>query len=415
MFRLIVCLVIVASVHAGDWPGWRGPTGDGISLDKNLPVEWGSNKNVKWKVALPAPGNSTPIVQGNKVFVTQAVGEERMLMCFDRRNGKLLWKKGVSHEKTDPSHKTNPHASGSPVTDGDRVIVSYASAGVHCYDLKGNKLWSRDLGEQAHIWGYGASPMIHGELVYLNFGPGERSFLMAMDKRTGKTVWQVDDQGGGFGNKVPGKSGREIWIGSWSTPIVRTVNGREELILTWPKRVVAFDPKNGEQLWQCKGLNQLVYTSPIYADGIVVAMGGYSGSALAVKAGGKGDVTETHRLWQKPKTPQRIGSAVIYKGHYYILNDRGIAQCFELKTGKEIWAERMRGEGKTSQNWSSLVLSGDKLYAANQGGDAFVFRASPKFELLATNSMREKTIGSMAVSNGEIFIRTHKNLWCIAK
>jgi outer membrane protein assembly factor BamB len=179
--------------------------------------------------------------------------------------------------------------------------------------------------------------------------------------------------------------------------------------------VVAFDPTNGDLLWQCKGLNPLVYTSPIYSEGIVLALGGYSGSALAVKAGGAGDVTETHRLWHKPKTPQRIGSAVIHGDHYYILNDKGVAQCFELKTGKEIWEERLRGKAKTSQNWSSLVLSEGKLFAVNQGGDAFVFRASPEFELLTTNALGEKVIGSMAVSDGDIFIRGHKNLWCIGK
>ena len=412
---LILGVAMPLSLEAANWPGWRGPTGDGISSEKGLPTKWGSNENVKWKVALPGPGNSTPIVFGGKVFLTQAVGEERLLTCFDRRTGKRLWQKEITHSPTDASHKTNPHSSSSPVTDGERVIASFSSAGIHCHDLNGKKLWSRDLGEQAHIWGYGASPMIHGNLVYVNFGPGERSFLVALDKRTGKTVWQADDPGGSFGNKTPGKSGRDIWVGSWSTPIVRKTNGREELIATWPRRVVAFDPTNGDLLWQCKGLNPLVYTSPIYSEGIVLALGGYSGSALAVKAGGAGDVTETHRLWHKPKTPQRIGSAVIHGDHYYILNDKGVAQCFELKTGKEIWEERLRGKAKTSQNWSSLVLSEGKLFAVNQGGDAFVFRASPEFELLTTNALGEKVIGSMAVSDGDIFIRGHKNLWCIGK
>ncbi len=421
LFLKFVCtaavLLFVGTVRADNWPQWRGPTGDGISTEKNLPMHWSTTENVKWKVPLPGPGNSTPIIWGNKVFLTQAVKDwpERLLMCFNRVDGKLLWKSGVEFSGKEDTHRTNPYCSASPVTDGERIIVSHASAGVFCYDLNGKKLWHRDLGTQAHIWGNGASPMIHGEICYLNFGPGERSFLIAMDKHTGKTLWQVDDPGGNAGKPVPGKSNRTIWTGSWSTPIVRTIHGREELIMSWPRRALAFNPNDGKVLWECRGLNPLIYTSPIFDDGIVVAMGGYGGAALAVKAGGSGDVTETHRLWHKPRVPQRIGSAVIHEGHYYILNDRGNAQCNELRTGKLVWDERLRGPGKTSQNWSSLVLSEGKLFAVNQAGDAFVFRASPEFELLATNSLDERTIGSMGVSNGEIFIRTYENLWCIAK
>jgi outer membrane protein assembly factor BamB len=406
--------LLAVTLCGGNWPAWRGPEGTGVASEKNLPLHWSTNENVRWHTALPERGNSTPIVWNDRVFLTQTRESRRTLMCFDRANGKLLWQEGPSFPEKEMSHDTNPQSSSSPVTDGERVIAWFGSAGLFCYDLKGKEIWHRDLGQQRHIWGYGSSPIIHGDLCILNFGPGPRTFLIAVEKRTGKTVWQVDEPGGDSGEDKPGES-KPTWIGSWSTPIIIKAAGREELVLSWPKRVVAFDPATGKEFWTCSGINPLAYTSPIYDEEkeIIVAMGGFGGMALAVKAGGSGDVTQTRRLWHHPKTKQRIGSGVIHGGYIYILNDPGVAECFELETGKLVWEERLKGPGSRSDNWSSMIVSDRKLYAINQGGDAFVLKASPKFEVLATNSMREPTIGSMAVSDGQIFIRTYKNLWCI--
>ena len=163
------------------------------------------------------------------------------------------------------------------------------------------------------------------------------------------------------------------------------------------------------------GLNPLIYTSPLYEDGLIVAMGGFRGTAMAVRAGGQGDVTGTHQLWTRPKEKQRIGSGVLVGGHVYILNEDGMAQCIEARKGKVVWEERLRGPGKNGKSWSSVVVAGDRLYAINQSGDAFILRASPKFELLPVNSLGEVTQSSMAFSDGEIFIRTYKSLWCIGK
>jgi outer membrane protein assembly factor BamB len=400
---------------AGNWPAWRGPEGTGVATENNVPLHWSTNENVRWRVSLPERGNSTPIVWGKRVFVTQAVGQRRTLMCFDRVNGKLLWQQGPTHAEKESTHETNPLGSSSPVTDGKRVIAWFGSAGLFCYDLEGKELWHRDLGPQRHVWGWGSSPILHDDLCVLNFGPGVPSFLLAVNKQTGHTVWQVNEPNADSGETKPGQD-KPAWVGSWSTPVVIKAGRREELILNWPKRVVAFEPKTGKELWTCSGLNPLAYTSSLYDTGenIVVAMGGFMGMSLAVKAGGDGDVTESRRLWHHPKTKQRIGSGVIHGGHIYILNDPGVAECFELKTGKLVWEERLKGPAAKSDNWSSLVLAADKLYAINQGGDAFVLRASPKFEVLATNSLGETTIASIAPSTGELFIRTHKALWCIS-
>jgi outer membrane protein assembly factor BamB len=415
---LIPLCFLALSLSADPWPAWRGPEGTGVCREKNLPLRWSTNENVRWKAPLPDRGNSTPIVWGQRVFLTQAIAREhrRTVMCLDRRDGKVLWQAGVNYTAQDPTHETNPECSASPVTDGERVIASFGSAGLYCYDLAGQELWHRDLGKQIHIWGNASSPILHGDRCILNFGPGERTFLIAVNKRTGETLWQVDEPGGHSGEEKAGEQ-KPPWIGSWSTPIVIKAGDQEELVLSWPKRVVAFEPKTGQELWTCAGINPLAYTSPLYdpGTGTVVAMGGFMGMSLAVKAGGRGDVTATHRLWHHPKTKQRIGSGVIHDGQIYILNDPGVAECFELQTGRLVWEERLKGPAPKSDSWSSMVLAGDRLYVINQGGDAFVLRASPKFELLATNSLGEMVRASLAPSEGELFIRTYHHLWCISE
>ena len=332
-------------------------------------------------------------------------------MCFNRDDGKLLWETGPSW-KEELTHDTNPQSSASAVTDGQRVIAFFGSAGLFCYDFNGKELWHRDLGEQRHIWGYGSSPVIHGETVYFNFGPGPRQTLYAIGKNTGNILWQKNEPGGKSGETKAGEKAE--WIGSWSTPVLINANGKDQLLLSWPERLVSYNPKMGAELWSCRGLNPLAYTSPLYADGIAVAMGGFGGKALAVKTDGMGDVTDTHRLWHHPKTKQRIGSGVIHEGHIYIHTDPGVAECINLKSGVTIWEERLKGPGASGVNWSSVMLADGNCYTINQSGDCFVFKASPKFGPVATNSLHEPSNSSIVPSEGQLFIRTHKALWCIA-
>jgi outer membrane protein assembly factor BamB len=409
---LTLALGFVAATQAADWPAWRGPHHDGTCDETGLPVKWSATEGIAWKAELPDRGNSTPVVVGDKLFITQCTEStgRRELWCFDKKTGKSLWKSGITYKEQEPTHGTNPHCSASPATDGERVIVSFASAGLYCYDMSGKEVWHRDLGPQHHIWGNGASPVIVGDVCYLNHGPGEHTTLYALDKKTGKTLWQNAEP-----IRPESSEGKAGFYGSWSDPVPAVIDSKAQLLMSWPYRVCSLDPQTGKEHWTCDGLNPLVYTSPLFSEGIVVSMGGYSGKALAVKAGGSGDVTETHRLWHHPKSPQRIASGVIHEGKIYILNDPGIAQCIDLKTGEQIWNERLKGPGPTGQNWSSLVLSEGNLYAVNQGGDAFVLKASPKFELVSTNPMGEKVIASIAVSDGHLFIRGHKHLFCVGK
>jgi outer membrane protein assembly factor BamB len=411
---LSLTLLLSSIALAADWPMWRGPHGDGTTAESGLPEKWSQTENVLWKTELPDRGNSTPVVWGDKVFITQAIEKagRRLLLCFDRKTGRQLWEAGTTYREPELTHGTNPYCAASPATDGKHIVVFFASAGVYCYDFEGREIWKRtDLGKQHHIWGNGTSPVIAGDRAFLNFGPGEKTTLFAFDLKTGKTLWQHDEPGGASGEGADKK-----WLGSWADPIFRQVGGRHELILSYPGRVAAFDPVAGREFRTCAGLNPLVYNSPLMtSDNIVVAFGGYGGMGLAVKAGGSGDVT-AKRLWHLPKVSQRIGSGVIHDGHHYILSDGGIAECRDLKTGEMVYTERLKGPGPSSQNWSSLVLSADgNCYAVNQGGDCFVFKARPTFELISTNSLGEKIIGSIAVSNGQLFIRGYKHLWCIGK
>ena len=409
-WSLVITVTFSTSTIAENWPGWRGPRGDGTCTEKGLPTTWSTTENVAWKIALPERGNSTPVVWGDRVFVTQAIEKEnrRTLMCFDRKEGKLLWQKGTEWKEKELTHGTNPYCASSAVTDGERVVAWFGSAGIFCYDNDGNELWKRDLGIQKHIWGYGASPVLHGDLCYLNFGPGERSFLIALNKKTGETVWNHDEPYNKEGTDEA-KSGNPDYTGSWSSPLFREVNGRNELLISFPFRVCGMDPATGKEFWTCTGTNALAYTSPLFADGIVVGMGGYNGMSIALKAGGSGDVTKEQRLWRHPKTKQRIGSGVIHNGHIYIHNDPGIAECFELATGKLIWEERFKG----GVNWSSVMLADNLCYTITQEGACNVFKASPKFELVATNLLGEQSNSSIVPSDGQLFIRTHQHLWCI--
>lgn len=406
---MVLALSGVLAARADNWPGWRGPTGMGHAPAADPPLTWRPAENVRWKAPLPDRGNASPVVWGAHIFLTQAVnnGARRGILCIDRQTGKQRWATYIDFADKEPTHGTNPFGSATCATDGERVIASLGSAGLLCLDFAGKELWRKDTGPQVHIWGNASSPVIHGDLVFLWVGPGERQVLVALDKKTGDEVWRHEEPGGQSGLE---KGDR--WVGSWSTPVIARIGGTEQLVLSVPKQVKGFDPKTGKELWHCDGLTDLVYTSPVVSkDGIVVAMSGYGGAALAVQAGGTGDITKD-RLWHHPRNPQRIGSPVIVGDHVYLVNEPGQASCFELKTGKDVWKqERLIGS-----TWGSLVHAGDRLYVTSRDGETAVLKADPKkMDVLARNKLPDQVYGSIATVDGELFIRGYKNLWCISK
>ncbi len=398
---------VCAWVASGaNWPSWRGPNQDGTTPETRFALNWNRDKNVKWRAALPEPGNASPIVWGDTVFVTQALrdGQERTLMAFDRTSGKLLWQKGVKYEGTDPHHKTNPHCSATPVTDGERVVASF-----------GKELWKADLGKQVHDWGQGSSPVLHGDQVFVYHGPGAFSTLYALDKKTGQIQWKVGlkeqhppERFDGFAGKNDGM------VGTFSTPLVVRAAGRDEIVLPVVNELRAFSPSSGELLWHADGMNPLVYASPTLGEGTLVAFGGFFGSGIFIKPGGKGDRTGERLFYERRLKKHTIGSPVVKGGYIYQSATDGFGQCFELATGKLVWEERLPTSGASGQTWGSMVLTGDRLYVVNQSGDTLVLKAAPKYELLASNPVGELSNSTLALSNGDIFLRTEAALYCIA-
>jgi outer membrane protein assembly factor BamB len=416
MIRIAAFVVLVTSIsalHADNWPAWRGPTGQGHSMEKDLPLTWDAKTNVRWKIPLEDQGNSTPVIWGDKIFLTQANkgGSVRSLFCFDRKDGKQLWRKDVKYEAKERNWNQSWYANASPAVDGKRVVVSFASAGMYCYDYAGNELWNRtDLGKWEHAFGSGSSPVLYDNLAILWCGPNEgkgRNFLLAVDKETGSNVWQHDEK-----------------HGSWATPVLAKIKGQDQMLLAMSVDVKGkpdeqtgyfkgFDPKTGNELWSCRGNDSYVYTSALYANDVAVEMSGYGGSAIAVKVGGTGDITKD-RLWKHPRNIQRVGSGIIVGEHVYMVDENGNQHCYELATGNDLWKDQKRLNGTT---WGSFVHADGRLYLLMRDGDTVVLKANPKYEQLAINRLGggEQTNSSIAISDGEIFIRTFKHLWCIKK
>jgi len=413
-YLLSLLLLGVCSVaSAENWPAWRGPSGQGYCNEKNIPTTWSDTENVKWKITLENQGNSTPVIWGDKIFVTQANkgGTQRSLLCLARSDGKLMWQQNVEYTAKERNWNESWYCNASPVLDGERAVVSFGSAGMYCYDFSGKELWKRtDLGTWEHAFGNGASPVLYGDLAIMWCGPNEskgRNFLLAVNKQTGETVWEQDQS-----------------YGSWATPLIANVHGQDQLILPYSKDVKSapenktgflygFDPKTGKELWKCQGINSYCYTSPLYADGVAVAMAGFGGSALAVKLGGMGDIT-ADRLWLHPKNTQRVGSGVIVNGYAYIVDENSVPHCYDVKTGEDHWKGAKR-PGSGAATWGSMVHVDGRLYVLMRNGDTLVFNASPTYELLAVNKLSpgESTNSSLAISDGQVFLRTFKHLYCI--
>lgn len=397
---LAVCFW-AAFANAENWPAWRGPAGNGISRDHQLPTSFGPADNVQWKTPLPEAGNSTPIVWDNRIFVTCPVngGKVRCLICFDRTNGKELWRYSVDYPEKESAHSDNPFCSGSPTTDGEHVYASFDSAGVVACDLSGNLKWKRDLGKLTHVFGPASTPVLYKHLLIIHRGPGDPTHVIALDKHTGKTVWTTPE---------PGKNDK--LYGSWSTPVIYRAGDHDEFALSMPDDLKGYDPLTGKELWRCEGLGPSNYPDTAVGENVLIGVSGFRKSMMAVRMGGRGDITKTHRLWHVPETQQRIGSGVVHDGHLYVSNATGIAECIEIQSGKTVWKERLGGN-----LWGSLLLAGDRLYVSNTQGVIYVLAASPRFQLIARNDMAEHIKAALAPSDGQLFIRTYQNLYCVGK
>lgn len=411
---LLLLLQGTITAHATNWPNWRGPLNNGTTDEAAaaFPATWSRTNNVLWHIDLPEPGNSSPIVWKDRVFITQAEGTRRTVICADRDTGKRLWQSGPSYDQPELTMKeSNPYCAASPVTDGTRVIAHFGSAGLYCYDFKGRELWHTELGKIAHMFGTASSPCLEGNLCYVFVGPGTNETMVAVDKRTGKIVWRTEalmpraqDLARVSSNGPP--------YGTWSTPMVIRHDGRKELIMSFDFRLGAYDAGTGELQWEQDGFGLQTYVTPLWTDGILIPMSGTATLALHPPSA-KGKPVET--VWSDAKAKFRFGSAVATADYLFSVSENGIAECREKRTGKVLWQERLQGPGKKSSTWSSVSMVGNVIYAPNQSGDVFAFTATRDFHLLGVNSVDEPTNASLALSQGSIFMRTDKSLWCFGK
>ncbi|MCA9118374.1 MAG: PQQ-binding-like beta-propeller repeat protein, partial [Planctomycetaceae bacterium] len=375
------------------------------------PTEWGKDRNIRWRTELNGTGNSSPIVIEGRVFVTVArdEGAKRNLICFDRQTGKELWTRTVEWTKNEVTHQTNKWCGSTPAATKDHVVVWHGSAGLYCYTLDGEELWSTDLGKFEHMWGYGSSPVIHEGMVYLQCGPGVNTFMAGIGLADGELKWKTEEPGGV-------DEGSPRMVGSWSTPLVVDVDGQQQLVSSLPTRVVSYDLQTGEILWTVDGLTSvrgdLVYSSMVVAGDVGVAMGGFRGPVLGFRLGGRGDVTGQNRLWHEIEgQPVRIGSGVVVDGTLYMANaGPGTAQAIDINTGEVLWQDRLRGN-----HWGSIVMADGLLYATDQKSNTHVFRPSrEKFDVVQVNSLNEPSNSTPAISDNEIFLRTAEALYCVS-
>jgi outer membrane protein assembly factor BamB len=416
------------------WSQWRGTDGTGVSSAINLPAMWQPDKNIKWKTPIAGRGHSSPIVWGNRIFLTtdiegekvpgakaaphtlegqpfvhpDSVGADRKhtfkVLCLDRDSGKLLWER-TAYEGTvyDDRHRKGAYAAPTPTTDGTHIYAWFGSEGdgLYCYDFKGNLKWKTAVGKvpTAGI-GPGTSPLLYENLVILQCDEdnGEKSFIVAIDKKTGKEAWRTP---------------RKVQAG-WSTPLLARTAQRAELITSGWEFIVSYDPKTGKELWRTKGHGSYTVPTPVTGHGMVFISAGYPvKKIMAIKLGGLGDITDTQNIvWTYNKGSAYVPSPILYGEHLYLPTDRGVLTCFDAKTGKVIY-EGGRPPVPATFTASPIAFDG-KILLTSEDGDTYVIKAGPKHEVLATNAVGEPVYASPAIADGMIFIRGEKNLFCIS-
>jgi outer membrane protein assembly factor BamB len=431
LISIIALISTTTASFAANWPQWRGPSGSGISNEKNLPVEWSSTKNIKWKTPIAGRGHSSPIVWENKIFLTTAIegpavpgakavkhmdGDKEFIhpdsvgadhkhtfkvICLDRATGRILWEQ-IAFEGTpyDNRHRKSSFASSTPATDGKTVYAFFGTEGLYAYDMGGKLLWKADLGKLGTVgMGTGTSPVLYKDLVILQCDEenGDASFIAGLDKKTGKEVWRTP---------------RKVQV-SWSTPILVPTAKRTELITSGTEAVVAYDPATGKELWRHKGVESNAIPSPVANSDMVFISAGFPAKiAMAIKLGGSGDLTGTPNVpWKYSKGTAYVPSPILYGDYLYLTTDRGILTCLDARTG-EVKYEGGRIPIPATFTASPVAFDG-KILLTSEDGDTFIVKAGTRYEIIGTNSLGEPVYASPAIADGRILIRGEKNLYCI--
>ena len=408
----LMVATLCAAPTAENWPQWRGPTLNGLSGERNLPVRWSTTENITWKLAMPEFSASTPIVWGDRIFLNVADGRNLYLWCVDRTRGVPIWKQliGGGNQITRKENMSSP----SPVTDGRSVWVMTGTGVLKSFDFDGKEIWARDLsaeyGRFGMQYGYGSSPLLFEDSLYVEVLQGFRtpapSYVLRISKANGRTIWRVERR----------TQARYESPDAYTTPALLRYGNTTEIVIAGGDVVTGHDPSTGQELWRANGLNpdndgsQRVVASPVVFGEMIFAPS-RERPLLALKAGGRGDVTKSHVLWSLNNGPD-VPTPVTDGTYLYVINDRGIMFCHDAKTGREVYGRKRVRPGTYS---GSLVLADGKIYATSEDGVTSVVKAGPSFELLAENDFDDYVLSSPAISDGQIFIRTAKFLYCIGK
>ena len=424
-FALCLGAPMLAEADNG-WPRWRGPLATGAAPNANPPTQWSETENIKWKVAIPGFGTSTPVIWGDRVFVLTAKPSgtkpeakpaagnpfgsfkpedqyQFTVLCYNRADGSLRWQRIAREEVPhEGHHRDHGFASASPVTDGEHLYVSFGSRGIYCFDLDGEPVWERDLGEMEtrNNFGEGASPALHGDTLVINWDHEGADFIVALDKRTGETRWRKE-------RDEPT---------SWATPLIVEHENRPQAIVNATSKVRSYDLASGDVLWELGGQTVNVIPSPVAQDGVVYVTSGFRGSALfAIRLGASGDLEGTQSiLWSHDKSTPYVPSPLLYENLLYLVSvNSSRFSCFDAKTGKAHYeAEPLPG---LFGIYASPVAAAGRVYVMGRDGTAVVLKPGPELEVLATNKLDDKVDASLALVDRELFVRGHQYLYCIAE
>ena len=383
------------------WPGWRGPSAQGHVAGSGYPHAWSDTENVLWKVPVPGSGNSSPVIWGDRIFLTTAYdgGERLSVLCFQRSDGALLWETRIPHRGVERGHRKNGHASATPATDGELVYASFGTHGLVALDFDGKVVWQHPLGPIQNYHGSAGSPILYRDTVIIYQDHKGPSFVAAFDKATGKTRWWTD---------------RRASVG-WGTPIVLQAGGRDELVVSGEDEVIAYDPRNGKTLWSVQGNTFEVIPTPSVGHGLVFCSSGRAGPTLAIRPGGKGDVTDTHVAWKTAKGSPFIPSTIVVGDQLYMVNDMmSVVTSYEAKTGELVFQGRLGRPQRESFSASPVAVDG-KVFFTNDSGETFVLAAGRELEVVRVNRLGARTLASPALVDGRWYWRTERELICVGR
>jgi outer membrane protein assembly factor BamB len=402
---MLVVLIVLAAWAPGalaeNWPGFRGPRGDGTSLEKGLPLRWSATENIAWKVRVPGRGHASPVVWEDRLFLVSALEaqQERVLLCLDRRTGKTLWQRTVLKAPLEPIHTLNSYASSTPLTDGQRVYVSFLDRErmfIAAYDFQGNRVWAVHPGPFSSKHGYSSSPILYKDRVIVNGDHDGDGFLIGLNSRTGERVWKI---------------ARPNNTRSYCTPLIREVKGRPQMMLSGSKCVASYSPEDGSLQWILDGPTEQFVAAPVYNGRLLFITAGYPDRhILAIRPDGKGNVTNSHIAWRTRRGCSYVPSPIVMGEFLLVVSDGGFLTCFVADTGEILWTERLGGGHSASP-----VSSEDRVYFQSDRGVTTVVRPGRTFEKLAVNEIGEETYASPVVSQGQLFLRGVEHLFAIGK